>query len=334
MRHNISCEPLGLRFEAAEGETLLSAALAHGHILPHSCRSGVCGTCKVKVTAGVVDLEGAKLNGLSEQELADGYVLLCQAKPRSAITVECNVVEETRHIPVRRIASRVASLERLSDDVVRIRLKLPDGDPLVFAAGQHVNVVLPGGVRRCVSLANPPSEDGCLEMHLRNYGGTLSKYVFQTAKENDLLRLEGPLGTFVIRRDSEKPIIFVASGTGFSPIKSMIDHQIQQGSTRPMTLYWGGRQPKDIYLNEIVERWVKETGLHYVPVVSNATDEDEWGGRRGYVHDAVVRDYADLSGHQVYVCGSPLVIDAARLDFIARCNLAPRDFFADEFKKS
>jgi CDP-4-dehydro-6-deoxyglucose reductase len=334
MSHLISCQPMGMAFEANAGETLLAAALRNGQMLPHCCGNGLCGTCKVRVVAGTVEQNRPAKGVLSDQEAAQGFALLCQSVASSDVTVQCNVIPETAQIPVRRIMGRVHRLERAADDVMRLWVKLPENDSLLFAAGQHVNFVLSGGVRRCISLANPPTEDKLLELHLKNYGGALSQHVFEKLKENDLVRLEGPLGIFAIRRSSSKPIIFIAGGTGFSPIKGMVETLRQESSTRPVALYWGGRRPKDLYLDEMAKAWASDSGMAYVPVLSDVEAEDNWTGRTGFTHHAVAQDFPDLSQHQVYICGAPAMIDAAREEFTMRCGLDPDDFFTDEFKKS
>jgi CDP-4-dehydro-6-deoxyglucose reductase, E3 len=328
----VTLHPAGLALDVGVDETILAAALRHGQVLPHSCRSGRCGTCKARVVDGTVDAGSFDPAALSESEQRAGFVLACQAKPRSALTVECATVAGGADIPVRRLVCRVQRLERLAHDVMRIRLRLPAKERLKFLPGQYINVVMNGGIRRSLSVANPPAEDDDgLELHLRNYGGPFSTHVFNTMKENDLLRLEGPMGTFFVRERSAKPMIFLASGTGFAPIKAMIQDQARKGSARAMTLYWGGRRPADLYLNQLAQDWVARHGVHYVPVVSDARPEDAWTGRTGFVHRAVMDDFADLSGHEVYACGAPIVVQSARDDFINRCRLAADDFYADMF---
>ncbi len=327
----VVCKPLDRTLEVRADETILDAALRAGLTLPHSCRNGVCGTCKAKVLEGTVQHGGREATGLSEPERLDGYALMCQARPCGPVTIESAVVAETAGIPMRKLVTRVQSLEKLAPDVMRIRLKLPQSQSLQFLPGQYINIVMNGGIRRSLSLANPSHESDFLELHLRNYGGPFSTHVFTAMKETDLVRLEGPLGTFFVRESSDKPIIFVASGTGFAPIKAMIEHHLHHGARRPMTLYWGARRPADLYLHGLAERWAREHGLDYVPVVSDAQPQDGWAGRTGFVHRAVMADVPDLSGHQVYACGAPIVVSSARDDFIAHCRLPATEFFADMF---
>jgi CDP-4-dehydro-6-deoxyglucose reductase len=213
-----------------------------------------------------------------------------------------------------------------------LHLKLPANEKLVFLAGQFIEFLLKDGTRRSFSMANAPHDAELLQLHVRHVaGGQFTDHVFAKMKERDILRFEGPLGTFFLREDSVKPIVFVASGTGFTPIKSIIEAALKKGSARPMTLYWGGRRPKDLYMNALAEGWAAQGLLKYVPVVSEAVPEDAWAGRSGFVHRAVMEDFPDLSGHQVYACGVPLMVDAARRDFTSSCRLPEDEFYADSF---
>lgn len=323
--------PNGPTLEVGATEPILQAAMRNGYPLPHSCRTGICGSCKARIVAGEVDHGESSASALSAAERSDGYALLCQATPRTPVSVECTILEETKGIPFVRFPCRVHELEKLASDVMRIRLRLPANQSLKFLPGQYINIVAPGNIRRSLSLASVDASDGIIELHLRNYGGPFSRHVFQNMKANDLLRIEGPQGAFFIRDKSEKPIIFVASGTGFAPVKAMIESEARKHHGRQMTLYWGGRRPGDLYLSRLAQEWAETFGVTYVPVVSDAQAEDQWHGRTGFVHRAVMEDYPDLSGHQVYACGAPIVVQAARDEFTAACQLPPEEFFADIF---
>jgi CDP-4-dehydro-6-deoxyglucose reductase len=214
-----------------------------------------------------------------------------------------------------------------------IKLQMPANDVFAFHAGQYIEFLLQGGVRRSYSMANAPHliNQG-LELHIRHMpGGKFTDHVFGAMKERDILRIEGPYGSFYLREDSAKPIVLLASGTGFAPIKAIIEHLQFKGSKRAATLYWGGRRPADLYLEEWVKTKLAEMpNLRYVPVVSNALTEDKWQGRTGFVHRAVLQDLPDLSGHQVYACGAPVVVDSARTDYLA-AGLPDDEFYADAF---
>ena len=331
MSHRVTLRPSNNVFETRADETVLEGALREGFVLAYSCRNGACGTCKGKVLEGEVDYGTYQAETLPDAEKAQGYALFCQAKPLTDIVIECREIGAVKDIPVRTLPCRVQSMGTLAPDVMRIQLKLPANERLQFLAGQYIDILMRGGMRRSLSMANPPHDDALLELHLRNYGGPFSEHVFNRMKEKDILRFEGPLGTFFLREESAKPVVFVASGTGFAPIKAMIEHAIHKGVTRPMTLYWGGRRRTDLYLNALAERWARDHGIQYVPVLSEATPEDEWTGRTGFVHRAVMADFPELTGYQVYACGAPVMVEAAHRDFTRECGLPEDEFYSDAF---
>src|SRR5918999_6497095 len=281
MPHRITIKPSNHAFEAQDDETVLDAALREGFVIAYGCRNGACGTCKGKVLEGAVDYGAYQDSTLTDADMAQGYALFCQAKPLGDLVIECREVSAVKDIQVRTLPCRVNNMDKLAPDVMRIRLKLPANERLQFLAGQYVDILMRGGMRRSLSMANPPHDDALIELHLRNYGGPFSDHVFNKMKEKEILRFEGPLGTFFLRDESAKPIIFVASGTGFAPIKAMIEHALYKGVTRPITLYWGGRRRTDLYLNELAESWERDHDIKYVPVLSEAPPEDQWTGRTG-----------------------------------------------------
>jgi CDP-4-dehydro-6-deoxyglucose reductase len=331
MSHRITIKPSNHTFEASDDDTVLEAALREGYVLSYSCRNGACGTCKGKVLEGTVDYGTYEEDTLPESDKQKGLALFCQAKALSDLVIECREISAVKDIQVRTMPCRVQQMEKLGPDVMRIRLKLPANERLLFLAGQYLDILMRGGMRRSLSMANSPEDDAVLELHLRNYGGPFSDYVFNKMKEKEILRFEGPLGTFFLRDQSAKPIVFVASGTGFAPIKAMIQHALQKGITRPMTLYWGGRRRSDLYLNDLPESWARDHSITYVPVLSEAQPEDQWSGRTGFVHRAVMEDFPDLTGYQVYACGVPVMVDAARKDFTSQCGLPEDEFYSDSF---
>jgi len=330
--HSVTIQPSGQRIEVEEGEAILAAALRQGVVLPYGCKNGACGSCKGKILSGSVDYGVYQPKTLTEQEKALGKALFCQAKPLSDVVIEARTVGAVKGIEVKTLPCRVQKMERVADDVMIVHLKLPASERLVFLAGQYLDILLRDGSRRSFSMGCAPHEGGELQLHVRHVaGGAFTDHVFGKMKERDILRFEGPLGTFFLREDSAKPIVFVASGTGFAPIKAIIEEAVHKGITRPMTLYWGGRRPRDLYLNALAEDWAAHGLLKYVPVVSEALPEDRWTGRTGFVHRAVMQDLPDLSGHQVYACGVPVMVDAARKDFTATCKLPEEEFYADSF---
>ena len=329
----VSLQPSGHEFEVEEGESILAAALRQGFVLPYGCRNGACGSCKGKILSGSVDYGVYQTKALPEAEKREGKALFCQAKPLSDLVLEARTVGAVKDIPIKTLPCRVQKIERLAEDVIVLYLKLPANERLQFLAGQYIEFLLRDGSRRSFSMANAPHDDELIQLHVRHVvGGQFTDHVFGKMKERDILRFEGPHGTFFLREDSAKPIVFVASGTGFAPIKSVIEHAFYKGVDRPITLYWGGRRPRDLYMNELPARWAAEHAtFKYVPVISDALPEDHWSGRTGFVHRAVMQDLPDLSGYQVYACGVPVMVDAARRDFIAKCGLPEEEFFADSF---
>ena len=329
----ISVQPSGIQFQAQAGESLLAAGIRQGIGLPYGCKDGACGSCKCKLVSGQVQQSNFQRKALSEEEEAQGFVLTCSASAMSDITLESRQVTPAGALPVKKMPTRVSSLVRKTDDVVVMQLQLPANDTFVYRAGQYVEFILRDGARRSYSMANAPSHGPGVELHVRHMpGGRFTDLVFGSMKEKDILRIEGPMGSFFLREESEKPMVFLASGTGFAPLKALLEHMQHCGITRPVTLYWGGRRPADLYMEDWVQaQCAAMPHMHYVPVVSDALPEDAWQGRTGFVHRAVLEDFPDLSGHQVYACGAPVVVDSARRDFCAQAGLPADEFFADAF---
>ena len=333
MTHQVTVRPSGHVFQVPEGETVLAAALNEGFHLPYGCRNGACGSCKGKLLAGSIDQGKYQHTALSEDERAAGYALFCVARPLSDLVIEVRSIGAVKDIPVKKLPCRVHRLERVADDVMIAHLKLPANERLQFLAGQYIEFILKDGARRSFSMANAPHDDEFLQLHVRHVpGGAFTDHVFKTMKERDILRFEGPLGSFFLH-EAEKPIVFVASGTGFAPIKAIVESAVKKGIARPMTLYWGARRPKDLYLDALPRKWAADhpEQFKYVPVISDGLPEDAWSGRTGFVHRAVMADLPDLSGVQVYACGVPIMVDSARRDFTHACRLPIDEFFADSF---
>jgi CDP-4-dehydro-6-deoxyglucose reductase len=330
--YSVTIQPSGQQFQVDDGEAVLAAALRQGYVLPYGCKNGACGTCKARIVSGTVDYGVYQPKALPEEDKARGKALLCQAKPLSDLVIEARTIGAVKGIEVKTLPCRVQKLERLADDVMGLHLKLPANEKLVYLAGQYLEFLLKDGSRRSFSMANPPHDAELLQLHVRHVaGGQFTDHVFGKMKERDILRFEGPLGTFFLRQDSTKPIVFVASGTGFAPIKAIIEEAVYKGVSRRMTLYWGGRRPGDLYMNALAQSWADQGKLDYIPVISDARPEDGWRGRTGFVHRAVMADFPDFSGHQVYACGVPVMVDAARKDFTASCRLPEDEFYADSF---
>ena len=336
MSFKVTVLPSQHQFTVEDGQSVLDAALAAGIVLPYSCRNGACSTCKGKVVAGQYSPGRGADQILSEEERDQGYTLFCQAQPLSDLTIEAHEVRMASDIQIRKMPSRVIAIEKFADDVMVLTLQLPTSDPFNYYPGQYLDFILKDGRHRSYSMATPPNDSNQVELHIRHTpGGAFTDHVFGAGatqmKVREILRVAAPLGSFFLRQ-SEKPAILLASGTGFAPIKAMVQHMIAVGDTRPLRLYWGGRRPVDLYMDAVAREWESQLpDFRYVPVVSEARDEDNWQGRTGFVHRAVMEDFPDLSGHQVYACGAPIMVDSARHDFTEQCGLPEDEFYADAF---
>jgi len=336
MTFTITVEPSGRLFTAEPDEAMLAAGIRQGIGLPYGCKDGACGSCKCKLVSGSVVHGPHQSKALSVDEEAAGYVLTCCGVAQSDVVIESRQVTEVGAFPIKKMPVRVSALERASHDVMVMRLQLPASDTFQYRAGQYVEFLLRDGDRRSYSMANAPHTQTAapsLELHVRHMpGGKFTDHVFGPMKEKDILRIEGPYGSFFLREDSNKPMVLLASGTGFAPIKAVIEHMQFKGITREATLYWGGRRPADLYQSAWIEaRLAEMPNLRYVPVVSNALPDDEWTGRTGFVHEAVLQDLPNLSGHEVYACGAPIVIESAKRDYVGKAGLPEDAFFADSF---
>ncbi|TWO72311.1 CDP-6-deoxy-delta-3,4-glucoseen reductase [Caenimonas sedimenti] len=329
----ITVQPSGRGFMANGGEAILQAAIRQGIGLPYGCKDGACGSCKCKKLEGTVVHGAHQSKALSAEEEANGFILTCCGVPRTDVVLESRQVTDESAFPIKKMPSRVTSLEKVSHDVMIVKLQLPANDTMRYHAGQYIEFILRDGARRSYSMGNAPHNGPGVELHIRHMpGGKFTDHVFSAMKEKEILRVEGPFGSFYLREDSDKPMVLLASGTGFAPIKALIEHLQFRGSQRPATLYWGGRRPLDLYMDAWVQdRLAEMPQLKYVPVISNALPEDNWTGRTGFVHKAVMEDFPDLSGYQVYACGAPVVVDSARAEYTERCRLPAEEFFADSF---
>ncbi|MES2077019.1 MAG: CDP-6-deoxy-delta-3,4-glucoseen reductase [Pseudomonadota bacterium] len=333
MTFHITVQPSGHQFSCEEDETVLAAAMRAGVGLPYGCKNGACSSCKGRVVSGSVSHKAHQQRALTPEEEAQGYSLFCCASAHSDLVIEAREVAGSEDYPLKKMPSRVAGIDKVAPDVVVLTLQLPANERLRYRAGQYIEFMLRDGKRRSYSMASAPDGDAPITLHIRHMaGGLFTEQVFGTMKERDILRFEGPLGTFFVREDSDKPMVLLASGTGFAPIKAIVEHLIHVKSARAMTLYWGGRRPQDLYMDALCRQWAEQLpNFRYVPVVSNALAEDQWQGRAGFVHQAVMADLPDLSGHQVYACGAPVMVDSAKRDFVAQCRLPADEFYADAF---
>lgn len=331
MSYQVTIQPSGHQFTVKPGETLLSGALNAGFALPYGCRNGACGACKGKVLSGSVDYGTYQDGALSHEDKLKGLALFCCAKAETDLAIEVKEVGAAKDIPIKTLPCRIEKLEKLAPDVMALWLKLPANERLQFLPGQYIDFLLKDGKRRSFSLANAPEQDALLELHIRHVpGGQFTDHVFNTMKVKDIMRISGPYGSFFLR-DSDKPAIFVAGGTGFAPIKSVLAHAFQHEVDRQFVLYWGAKTLTDLYLPQVPSDWQQaHAHFSFIPVLSEPLPADNWPGRTGFVHEAVLKDFADLSGYEVYACGAPPMINAARRDFTAR-GLPEDAFFSDAF---
>jgi len=316
-----------------EGETVLDAGLRQGVAFPFDCRNGGCGECKATLRHGSVEYGAFQPEALTPAEQAAGKVLLCRATPLADLEIEYLPKTLPGGIAPRVWSATVDAMQPLSHDVMRVILRLDGSEPIEFYAGQYVNILLDDGQKRSFSFATAPYVSDRIELQIRRIpGGLFTSHVFERMKTGDRVRLEGPLGSFFLREDSEKPIIFVAGSTGFAPVKSMLEYAFRRGVRRQMLLYWGVRQLRDLYLAELPRQWEREhDNFRFVPVLSEPAPEDRWTGRTGLVHEAILADFPDLAAFQVYACGSAGMVQAAYPAFQDH-GLQQDDCFSDAFR--
>ncbi|GAB3787291.1 CDP-6-deoxy-delta-3,4-glucoseen reductase [Dyella agri] len=329
----VTLKSTGRRFDVAAGETVLEAAQRAGIALPYSCRAGVCGSCKATLLAGRCDYPRNPPLALDADERAHHAVLLCQAVPASDLLLEAREVASVEDIARRQLSVRVTEKRVLAPDVTGLHLQPVDGEArLQWLPGQYLDVLLDEGRRRPFSIANGPQPDGTIELHVRHVaGGGFTSRVADELAVGDVMRIEAPLGTFVAREDSERPMIFMAGGTGIAPVKAIVEHFLALGSRRTMDVYWGVRSAADLYLLPKIEQWRRQARqLRFHAVLSDVEQAAGAGWRAGLVHEAVLADYADLSGHDVYMSGPPAMIDIARHRFVA-AGLPEERLYYDSF---
>ena len=324
----ISLTKPNISFSAAPDQSLLDAALGASLNLPHSCKGGNCGSCRARLLKGEIHYPNGPPLGLSNAEVADGFVLLCQARARSDLAIETSEITTPDRALVKRLPARIERTVPMSHDVMGLYLKLPVAEAFSFEAGQYVDIMLPGGRRRSFSIASPPHDSRVLELHVRRVaGGEFSARLFDQNARSALLSLEGPLGQFVYR-PGIAPMLLVGGGTGLAPLLSILRHVVENGLDRDMTVYWGVRSERDLYahgvLIELAARG-RPAKFRYVPVLSDPAPG--WPGSRGLVHEAVLKDIDELKEYDVYAAGPPAMIAAVRREFGARGVAASRLFF-------
>lgn len=325
----VTALPSGREFEARVDEPVLGAALRQHLNLPHSCKGGSCGTCRVRLLSGRIAYPHGRPPGISADEETDGFALICQARALDDLVIETREIRYVTDVEIRSLPCRIQRMQRLAPDVMGLWLRLPAVEPFAWQAGQYVDVMLPGERRRSFSLANPPHDSALLELHVRRApGGAFSEQVFTTLAEGALLRIEGPLGQFIYR-PGERPLLLVGGGTGYAPLKAILRQVLESEGRRDVTLFWGARTRADLY----DEPWLRTlAGKHprfrYFPVLSEQRDEPAY--ESGFVHEAVVRRVAGLAGFDIYAAGPPAMIDAVRAALPPR-GADPARIFFDSF---
>lgn len=340
MRHKITAEPGHLCFPANDDETILDAALDAGLVMQYGCKSGACGACKCKIISGEIELGNYQPHALSDQERTNGYTLACKTIAKTDLTIQATLTTNEKIFSANQTTATVQKIQRLNDDTAIIHLSLPIS--INYKPGQYIKFILPDGSRRSYSMASLPSDTitnsnmQAIELHIRCMNnGVFTSHVFNEMKKGDTWQIEGPYGTFYFRESIPNPVIFVASGTGFAPVKAILRKMQSKNIQRKTTLYWGARRPKDLYQLHWIEEYLKNLPhLSFIPVISDPCPEDHWQGRIGMVHQAVMQDHPDMSTYQVYACGTPNMVSAAHQDFIEKCNLPESAFYMDSFTSS
>jgi len=325
----------GHEFTAEENETVLEAAIRQGVGLPYGCRNGACGRCAGEVISGETQYDCETLRAQAKIEQEAGKTMFCQACATSDLEIKVREIVISADIEIKTLPCRVEKMELLTHDIMQLKLKLPETERLQFMAGQYLEILLKDGKRRAFSIANAPHDDNYIELHIRHVpDGHFGDFVFDGLKERALLRIEGPLGSYFLREDSKRPIILMGGGTGFAPLKGMLEHAFHIKIERPIHLFCGARAKQDLYMDKTIGQWLKQhSNLKYTPVLSEPADEDDWQGESGFVHESVVRHYPDLSGYDVYLSGPPPMVKAG-MDLFHEKGLPETQIYSDSFEYS
>ena len=335
MSYQVSVSSSGHKFTIEENETVLDAALRQGVGLPYGCRNGACGKCAGDLISGQVEYEEAALKAGAKDLHDQGKALFCQAMAKSDLDIQVTEITKSQEVEVKTLPCRVESMELLTHDIMKVELKLPENERMQFLAGQYLEFILKDGKRRAFSIANAPHDDDLIELHIRHVpDGHFGDYVFSEMKEKTLFKIEGPLGSYYLREESDRPVILVGGGTGFAPLKGMLEHAFKIGFDKPIHLFCGVRAVRDLYMDEMVKAWLKQyPNLKYTAVLSQPDEDDNWQGKTGHVSEAVVEEYSDLSGYDVYLSGPPAMVKSGMDIFYAK-GLPETQIYSDSFEYS
>ena len=331
----VTNQSTGRKFSVQPDETILDSILRQGFAVPYSCRNGTCAACKASLISGKVVYDEYDKSALSDTEVAAGSVLLCRAHPTEDLEILASEISMLSSMHIQKLPCRVQALNPLAHDVMEVKLVLPRETTFDYLPGQYIDIMMRDGKRRGFSIANSLGSD-VIDLHVRYVPkGRFTTHIFQSMKLRDVLRFEGPLGTFFLRKDSDRPIIFIAGGTGFAPLNAILEDIFSSQISRPMHFFWGARAYRDLYMHELVNKWSEQYAsvFKFTPVLSEPSQEDNWEGETGWVHESVLRHYPDLADYEVYACGPPPMIDVIRTTFPAH-NLNPDNLFYDSFEFS
>lgn len=325
----IENQATGKKFRTEGDGPLLDDALLYGLNFPYGCQKGFCGKCKATIIEGEVGYDGDIPEGITVEEVADGMALLCQCHAKSDVALVVDELDSVADIEVKTLPCKVESIEHLNHDVARVMLRIPGAESLQYLAGQYLDLIHPDFEPRAFSIANAPTNNDMIELHIRLIeGGKFTHFIFNQLEEKSLLKIEGPKGDFFFREDSKKPVILVAGGTGFGPIKSIVEHAIFTKLNRKIYIYWGVRDEVDMYM-DLPQQWAKENdNIDFVPVLSEPNND--WQGKTGYVHEVVLQDFDDLTGYEIYACGPPVMVKSAATTFVEH-GMIKDNFFSDAF---
>lgn len=332
MAYKVKVKPSGHEFEVEQGETILDAAMRQSIDLPYGCRSGACGSCVGYLLKGDVVYEDEPI-ALTDEMLEQNQVLFCSAMAASDIEISVEEIEGLAGVEIRKLRCRVDKKAQLCHDVIQLKLKLAGDQRLQFHAGQYIEFILDDGKRRAFSIANAPHDDEHIELHIRHVdGGVFTDFLFAEMPDKAMLRIEGPLGTFFLREQSERPILLVGGGTGFGPLKGIIEHALHIGIKQPIYVFMGVRALRDLYMQDMVKPWIQK-GVKFTPVLSDPMEEDNWQGETGFVHEVVAKTYDDMSGFDIYMSGPPPMVHAA-VDLFTQKGASREHMFSDAFEYS
>lgn len=314
MHYLVHIKPNGYNLNVTVGETVLAAALRQGYYFPHDCENGVCGTCKGRLLEGHVEYDEPILPGLTEEERETGYALFCSAKPTTDLSIQIDGVIGPEQLPLKKLTYTVEKLEQLTSTIYRAILSPPTNDSLEYRAGQYVELLHRDASPKPFSIANAPlSDDHQIELHIRYQpDNSYTAELLTEIQTSGQIRVKGPFGNCILRDEPAYPILFVAGGTGFAPLKAVIEQALSTGMQRPIYLYWGARTKEDFYMHDLAERWAKHVpNFHYIPVLSDKSEHANWQGRKGMVHEAVLQDHPYLAENHIYISGPTEMVFAA-----------------------